>query len=87
MYEYKNHKSEILKEENQKDFLKVRDNVDRLLSISSVFIMADAIKGITGDNWTQMACVDRILELGEIVEIPTESSVSAQNRVFVRGRK
>jgi len=85
MYKYEDLKQEVLKEKNQKDFLRVRDNVDRLLSLSSVFIMEDAIKVVSGDNWTQMAYVDRLVELGEIREIPTDQSkASAQHRVFIR---
>jgi hypothetical protein len=35
-----------------------------------------------GDSWTMLACVDRLVELGEIREI-VQADVPGQYRVFV----
>jgi hypothetical protein len=32
------------------------------------------------DSWAGMACVDRMVELGEIIEVPTDGM--AQYRIF-----
>jgi len=45
--------------------------------------MEAAIGGTLGSGWEQMACVDRLLELREIVEI-SGSGIPAQHRVFKR---
>lgn len=82
MYNYKEMKQYIFKEENQKDFLKVRDNVKKMLSESGSFNMLSALRGISGDNWVQLAFVDRLVELGEIREI-TPPNTAEQDRVFV----
>lgn len=84
MYNYKEMKHLVFKEENQKDFLKVRDNAQKFLSESGSFTMLSAIRGVSGDSWLLLAYVDRLVEIGEIREITTSPNASAQNRVFVR---
>lgn len=82
MYKYENEKPNIFLEENQIDFLKVRDRAERLLEISGAFTLEKVIKGITGSSWLMMAYVDRLVELNEIKEIPTNGF--AQERIFTR---
>jgi hypothetical protein len=45
-------------------------------------MMQNAIKGVTGDTWLHLACVDRLVDLKEIKEI-TNENVAGQHRVFV----
>jgi hypothetical protein len=82
MYKYENEKQSIFTEKGQVDFLKVRDNVRHLLSLSGSVMMDKAIKVISGDLWFQLACVDRLVELGELVEI-SKPNTPGQFRVFV----
>lgn len=82
MYNYQEMKQYVFKEQNQKDFLKVRDNIKRLLSEAGSFSMLSALRGVSGDSWVQLAFVDRLVELGEIREI-TPPNTAGQNRVFV----
>ena len=86
MYDYQTEKPRIFAEDNQQDFLKVRDNVQRLLGIAGAVRMSEAIQGISGSSWFQLACVDRLVELGEIREI-TGEDVAGQDRVFVRAKR
>ncbi len=81
MYSYETEKHAIFTEEGQRTFLAIRDQVQRCLDVSGVVMMYRALKGCTGSNWTHMACVDRLVELGEIVEI-SESGCAGQHRVF-----
>ncbi len=84
MYKYNEIKSQIFLEENQQLFLAVRDNVKNLLDVVGVSIIClkDAIAGpdILGDTFLMIACVDRLVELGEIREIPTTGR--SQDRLF-----
>ena len=80
MYKYEDYRSQVFLEENQKQFLDVRDNIKRLLTQGKYFDMTQAISVLSGDNWSNMVFVDRLLELGEITEIKTESS----NRIFTK---
>ena len=82
MYNYEEQKSEIFTEEGQTTFLAVRDNVSKLLDISGAVTMGDAISNCGGgSSWFLLACVDRLVELGEIFEIK-QTGVTAQSRVF-----
>lgn len=82
MYNYQNEKQRIFTEYGQEMFLKIRDNVQRLIKQSGAVMMQNAISSVTGDSWMMLACVDRLVELKEIMEI-TSGNVAAQHRVFV----
>ncbi len=82
MYVYKTEKPKIFTEQGVDDFIKVRDEVYRLLGNAGAFKMFSAHKKVSGDSWLMMAYVDRLVELGEIREI-TGNDVAGQDRVFV----
>lgn len=82
MYNYQNEKSKIFTEDGQVVFLKIRDKTQQLLKQSGAVMMSNILNGITGDSWLHLACVDRLVELGEIKEI-TNDSVAGQYRVFI----
>lgn len=77
-YDYKTQRRELFTEEGQVVFLKVRDQVKRLLDKAGAFRFS-AIE-IQRDTWTTLACVERMVELEEIVELPRQCW--AQYRVF-----
>ena len=83
MYNYENEKPKIFTENGQEMFLKIRDKVKMLLKQSGAFMLENAISGITGDSWSMLACVDRLVELKEIKEITDKTKVAGQHRVFV----
>lgn len=84
-YNYEIQKAELFTDEGQRLLLRIRDNVDRLLEEGGAFRMANAWKGCTADAWKMLACVDRLVELGEIVELSYPSGTPmAQHRVFAR---
>ena len=66
-------------------FLEIRDKTQKLLKQSGAVRLAEIISHVSGDTWTMLACIDRMIELGEIREIP-QGEVSAQARIFVRAR-
>ena len=84
MYNYEELKPTLFTEQGQVMFLKIRDKVKTLIDRAGAVRMHEAISGTCGDTWEQLACVDRLVELGEISEITTASSVAGQNRVFVK---
>lgn len=84
MYDYQKQKPKLFDDEGQRAFLKIRDHVHDMLKHAGAFQMEKAmIAG--GDSWTQLACVDRLVELGEIRELNI-GEVAGQHRVFVRAR-
>jgi hypothetical protein len=82
MYNYQTEKPKIFTEDGQVMFLKIRDKIQQLLKQSGAVMVQNVLRGITGDSWMMMACVDRLVELGEIKEI-TKENVAEQHRVFV----
>ena len=81
-YQYQVEKAALFTDEGQRKFIKVRDQVKRLLEQSGAVRMQEALSGVYGDSWTALACVDRLVELGEIREL-TNSNCAGQHRVFV----
>jgi len=84
MYSYRKERPKIFTEEGQLDFLKVRDEAKKLLKYSGAFKQDKLLNDLdlmTGDGWTIIAYVDRLVELNEIREITF--NVAGQDRVFV----
>lgn len=80
MYVYEEQKSVIFTEQGQRMFLEIRDRANALLKNAGAFRMLEVF--CCGDSWDMMACVDRLVELGEIVEL-TQTNVAGQYRAFV----
>lgn len=84
-YSYQSEKDWLFTDDGQRMFLKIRDNVQQLLRKAGAVQMGKAIAGITGSSWNMLACVDRMVELGELREI-TNGDTAGQHRVFVDAR-
>ena len=82
-YHYATQKPKVFTEEGQVMFLKIRDQTKRLLAQSGAAMCEKMTAGCTGDGWDMLACVDRLVELGEIVEVPNTTSRAGQHRLFV----
>jgi hypothetical protein len=82
-YSYEAEKANLFTDEGQRMFIKMRDTTFRLLRDAGAVKMSSMMSGVTGDSWTMLACADRMVELGDIVEI-TPKTVAGQDRVFVR---
>lgn len=85
MYNYEEQKKHVFTEDGQVMFLKIRDKAHQLLEAAGAFRLEELVKRVTGDSWTMMACIDRLIELGEIKEIP-QGKIAGQDRVFVRNK-
>jgi len=83
MYNYNELKPKIFTEENQKEFLKIRDRVHETIAIAGCISMGRASAG-AGEIWERMAMVDRLVELGEIVEVKQVGNVAGQHRIFTK---
>jgi len=79
-YDYQTERASIFTEEGTQTLLKIRDNVSKLLNIAGAFRHAEATKGVGGDTFLQCACIDYLVELGEIVCL--RSDCWAQYEVF-----
>lgn len=85
MYNYEHQKRFILTDDGQRKFLKTRDHVNKVLERSGVIEMgaaAYAKETEFRDSWEGMAFVDRMVELGELIELSHSGSGAGQHRVF-----
>ena len=80
MYEYAIEKKALFTEDGQVKFLEVRDRVKDLLKKAGAFRM-DAIS-VTGNSFLTLACLDRLVELGEIVPLRDKVSCWGQYQVY-----
>jgi hypothetical protein len=81
-YNYQNEKSYLLTDEGQRAFLKFRDKVCGLIKASGA-VQQTALPSFGGTSWHDLAMVDRMVELGELVEIPNPISQAGQHRIFI----
>ena len=81
-YSYEANKAGIFTESGQRMFLAVRDKAKELLAASEAVTSGKLMVG-TGDTWSMLACIDRLVELGELVEIPNPISGAGQHRIFI----
>lgn len=82
-YNYQNLKSEIITDEGQKILMQTWEKIRKILEISETITMGKAM-AIVGccDSWTQMAYIDRLVELGYLDEIKISHHVAGQHRTF-----
>lgn len=74
-------REQIFTEEGQREFLRMRDSAKRLLNETGAF-MAEKIWH-AGDSEFFLACLDRMVELGEI-ECLSADNVWAQHKIYAR---
>ena len=89
MYNYEEEREKLFTDKGQRLFIAIRDQVKRMLKISGAVTMSKAIELPEGigcaSNWESMACVDRMVELEELKEIPTTGFY--QHRIFISSKE
>lgn len=81
-YQYATQRAFVFTEEGQRDFLKIRDTARDLLEDAGA-VTSQKLMCVTGDTWDMLACIDRLVELGELIEIPNPISRAGQHRIFI----
>jgi len=83
-YSYEKYRASVFTDEGQRMFLRIRDFIHGQLREGGAVRVAEIIRNAgAGDSWTMLACVDRMVELGEIREVTANDDVVGQHRVFV----
>lgn len=83
MYNYQEQKPKLFTEAGSVAFTSVRDKAKYLLNQSGAVMMDKLLTAPNiGDTWLALACVDRMVELGELKEL-TDDKVAGQHRVFI----
>jgi hypothetical protein len=82
-YDYQKERPYVFTEAGQVQFLRIRDRMHELI-VEAGAVRTDAIiRGETGSSWQTLACVDRVLELQEVIEV-TGPDVMGQHRIFTK---
>lgn len=85
-YCYEAEKDALFTEEGQRNFLKVRDFCHRMLREAGAVRADKAMHHWgSGSSWTMLAALDRLVELGELREVSTNTL--GQHRVFVDAKE
>lgn len=85
-YSYEEQKPKIFTEDGQRMFLKIRDKTHALIKQAGAVRLQEAISDSGGgESWDMLACIDRLVELGEIREVRQERC-AGQHRVFVSAK-
>lgn len=84
-YKYEECKPNLLDKKELRRFLEIRDIVKDEIDSVGMVVMGAVMMRATGDTWKSMACVEMLVEIGEIVETTQESGTLAQEREFVKG--
>lgn len=82
-YRYQDHHAWLFSDEGQRALLKLRDWVFSTLRVAGALQVGKAMEVVRVSNSQQFfALVDRLVELGEIEEIPGQTCFS-QHRVYI----
>lgn len=86
-YSYFDEKPKLLTDEGQRILLRVRDRARQLIKTAGAVRQAELFRDAIGssDSWQDIACVDRLVELGELEELVPRigHTFPTQFRVFI----
>lgn len=81
-YEYEKEKPWVFTDNGQRQLLRIRDRIHKIIPQAGCTTMGKAILGESGSSWEIMACVDRLVEIGDLFEIQQVNAPAGQNRIF-----
>lgn len=84
MYDYEKEKPYLFTDDGQRMFLKVRDTASNLCALAGACSVSQATRGLSGSSWRMLACVDRLVELGEFRYVNTD--YVKQDHVLIKFR-
>jgi hypothetical protein len=82
MYSYTELRPDLFTERGVEALTAVRRNVGKALALAGAVRAQEAWRGVTGDSWLMLACLDYMVEKHEIREVSPEGS-PGQHRLFV----
>lgn len=81
-YDYKTQRPKLFTDAGIEMLMTIKDTSKKLLDVAGAARLDRMIRRCSGDSWTMLACVDYLVERGEIREVTT-GHVAGQDRVFV----
>lgn len=84
MYDYATERPKIFTEAGAEMLEAIRRNVRRAINLAGAVRVQEAMRGVTGDSWEQLACIDYLAERGEIKAVNHTPS-AIQHQIHVAG--
>jgi len=81
VYKYEDRRSYVFTERGVPQLMRIKDRANRLIREAGAAKLGNIIADETGCSWDLLACVDYLVELGNMKEIKRDCM--AQNRVFI----
>ena len=69
MYDYEKQKDFVFTDEGQRRFLNIRDRAFHLIKAAGAARAQEIMSGFGGDSWQLMACLDRLVEIGDLIRV------------------
>lgn len=82
-YDYPTERKWVFTDDGGRQLLRISWKADELLKVAGAATMGKLIAGEAGGSWEMMACVDRLVEVGELKEV-NYGPCPGQYRIFVR---
>lgn len=82
-YNYATERGWVFSEDGQVTFLKIRDAAKKFIDQAGAVTSGKLLGVSSGDAWHMLACIDRLVELKELIEIPNPISQAGQHRIFI----
>lgn len=82
-YEYATERPFVFTEEGQVMFLAIRDKAQHLCELAGA-VNVEKLMCVSGCSWSMLACVDRLIELGEFKYVNDGENVATQWKVLRR---
>jgi hypothetical protein len=85
MYHYLTQRQNVFTESGTGMLLEIRAIAQKCIEVSGAVLSAKLF--VAGDSWDALACMDYLVERGELREVTAGQNVAGQSRVFVAGSR
>jgi len=88
MYKYEEEKQFVFTDEGQRLLLHTRDALNALTACAGACTVDRVFGKISAgsfDSWNLLACIDRLVELGEFSYVDLSNAVATQHRILRKG--
>ena len=82
-YDYQKERPGLFTEDGVRMLVGMRDRAKYLITESGAARAQEIMAKSSGSSWQMMACIDYLVETGELREVTQHSHVWGQHRVFV----
>lgn len=87
MYNYNEQKAKLFTTEGVKMLMQISANAKRLTDIAGCATIEKVISCASGDTWTMLACIDYLIEIGELRKVHQALSCLSQYEIVASNKR